>query len=243
MTVASADKGDGASAGNGGALIGIRGVSKTYALADGSSVGALNQLDLEVFRKDFLVVTGRSGCGKTTMLNVAAGLARPSIGTVLLDGTDMWGLSDDERSRLRRERMGFVFQFPSLMPSLNVLQNVVLPFEFGPGVPANGLNRGRELLQMVGLGERLTSYPRELSAGQQQRVVIARSLVYHPELLLADEPSSNLDEETEAEIMALLRTIHGERGVTIVMVTHTKQLVTHGTRHVEMASGAMRDRA
>lgn len=220
-------------------MIALRGVSKTYNAGGAQPVVALQATDLDVERGEFLVVTGRSGSGKTTLLNVAAGLTRPASGKVLLDGVDLWGLADREQSRTRNRKMGFVFQFPSLLPTLTVLANTILPLTFGEGPTKDGKARGVELLELVGLSDRLAAFPRQLSAGQQQRVVIARALLNRPELLLADEPSSDLDEETEAEIMTLFSGIHAETGVTIIMVTHTKQLVAYGTRHVEMRAGAV----
>jgi ABC-type lipoprotein export system ATPase subunit len=220
-------------------MISLRGISKTYELPGGQSVKALSDVDLKIERGEFLIITGRSGSGKTTLLNVAAGLSKPSAGEVVLNDTDLWSLSDGERSHFRNRTMGFVFQFPSLLPSLSVLGNVTLPLAFGRDQPADGRERAGELLEMVGLGERLTSYPRQLSAGQQQRVVIARALINEPALLMADEPSSDLDEDTENEIMALFSRIHGETGITIVMVTHARQLVAFGTRHVQMAAGSL----
>lgn len=221
--------------------VSLRGVGKTYGGASARSFAALHDIDLDIETNDFLVVTGRSGCGKTTLLNVATGLAKPTSGTVTVDGVDLWGLSDAERTGLRNRTMGFVFQFPSLLPGLSVEQNVMLPLEFSHEEHADARQRARELVELVGLGERMAAYPRELSAGQQQRVVIARALINRPELLLADEPSSDLDEETEAEIMALFSKVHAERGLTMVMVTHTRQLVAFGTRHVEMTDGALRE--
>jgi ABC-type lipoprotein export system ATPase subunit len=206
----------------------------------GRPLTALHATDLSVDRGEFLVITGRSGSGKTTLLNVVAGLTRPTAGNVELDGVDVWSLSDVEQSRLRNRTMGFVFQFPSLMPTLTVLRNATLPLAFAAKQNApDGKARAVELLDMVGLGDRLEAYPRQLSAGQQQRVVIARALINRPELLLADEPSSDLDEETEGEIMSLFSSVHRETGVTILMVTHTKQLVAYGTRHVEVKAGAL----
>ena len=224
-------------------MISLHGVTKTFAVPGGQTIAGLGGVDLEVERGEFLVITGRSGSGKTTLLNIAAGLAKPTTGTVMVDGDDLWGLSDARRSRLRNKMMGFVFQFPSLLPTLSVLKNVTLPLTFSSNGVAAGHERAGELLEMVGLGDRLASYPRQLSAGQQQRVVIARALVGKPELLLADEPSSDLDEQTEREIMELFSRIHAETGITIVMVTHTSQLVAYGTRHVEMAAGLLREHA
>ena len=219
-------------------MICLRGITKTYELGRYQPVEALRAIDLDIARGEFVVITGRSGAGKTTLLNIMAGLAKPTSGSVTLDGIDLWRLSDRRLSLLRNRMMGFVFQFPSLLASLSVLQNVVLPVSLTSKSGA-GDHRARacELLATVGLQDRLTSYPRQLSAGQQQRVVIARALINRPEILLADEPSSDLDEETEAEIMTLFRRINTETGVTVALVTHTRELVSYGTRHVAMASG------
>jgi ABC-type lipoprotein export system ATPase subunit len=173
------------------------------------------------------------------LLNIIAGLAKPSRGRVTIDGVDLSSLSDRQLSLLRNRSMGFVFQFPSLLASLPVLQNVLLPASLTNESDSHSRERAAGLLATVGLGDRLTSYPRQLSAGQQQRVVIARALINRPELLLADEPSSDLDEETETEIMTLFRRIHAETGVTIALVTHTTQLVAYGTRHIAMAGGGL----
>jgi ABC-type lipoprotein export system ATPase subunit len=221
--------------------VSLRGVGKAYGGDGAAAFAALRDVDLDVETSEFLVITGRSGCGKTTLLNVATGLATPSGGTVTVDGVDIWSLSDAERSSLRNRTMGFVFQFPSLLPGLSLEQNVTLPLEFSREEHAGARERARELLDMVGLGHRMTALPRELSAGQQQRVVVARALINRPELLLADEPSSDLDEETEAEIMEIFRRIHAEQALTIMMVTHARHLVSFGTRHLEMADGTVRE--
>jgi ABC-type lipoprotein export system ATPase subunit len=193
---------------------------------------------LEIRQGEFVLIVGRSGSGKTTLLNLAAGLTRPTAGKVLMESTDLWGLTDAQQSFLRGQRIGFVFQFPSLLPALTVHENVILPTAFGSKLgPAAAQERARQLLEKVGLGDKLLAYPRQLSAGQQQRVVIARALMNEPLMLLADEPTSNLDEKTEVEIMDLFRELHLSMGITIVMVTHTRQLASYGTRAVEMAEG------
>ena len=220
-------------------MISLHGISKTYAAKRGPAVAAVDGVDLEVDAGEFLVITGRSGSGKTTLLNLIAGLTTPTAGRVLLDGVDLWSLSDADRSRLRNEQVGFVFQFPSLLPMLTTFENVVQPATFGAtGAKDPALRaRARELLAQVGLVDKLLAYPRELSAGQQQRVVLARSMVNQPRLLLADEPSSNLDEHTEAEIMQSFSELHDSTGITILMVTHSSQLKAYGTRAIEMAAG------
>ena len=222
-------------------MICLRGIAKSYEMGRDWPIAALRSIDLDIERGEFVVITGRSGAGKTTLLNIIAGLARPTAGSVKVDGVDLWSLSDRQRSLLRNRTMGFVFQFPSLLASLSVAQNVALPASLASDVDGGGRERAYELLEMVGLADRRFSHPRQLSAGQQQRVVIARALVNRPELLLADEPSSDLDEETEAEIMTLFGRIHSETGVPIVLVTHAKQLVAYGTRHIAMADGEVAD--
>ena len=219
-------------------MISLRSISKTYEGARQSpAVHALNDVDLEVEQGEFLVITGRSGSGKTTLLNVAAGLLRPTSGEVFLAGQDLWAMPDRDQSKLRATKVGFVFQFPSLLPSLTSLENVTLPPSFAAADRSGVSARASELLELVGLADKSGAYPRQLSAGQQQRVVIARALINQPELLFADEPSSDLDELTEREIMALLKQVHDTTGVTIIMVTHTSELVSYGTRAIEMAAG------
>ena len=219
-------------------MITLNEVTKTYPLGKGSSVTAVSGVSLEINQGEFVLIVGRSGSGKTTLLNLAAGLTQPASGKVLIDGTDLWDLTDQQQSFLRSQRIGFVFQFPSLLPTLTVLENVILPTMFGSKQEAAQANeRATQLLQKVGLADKLTAYPRQLSAGQQQRVVIARALMNRPLMLLADEPTSNLDEKTELEIMDLFHDLHINMGITIVMVTHMRQLVSYGTRAVEMANG------
>jgi ABC-type lipoprotein export system ATPase subunit len=219
-------------------MITLAEVTKTYPLGKGSSVTAVNGVNLEIDQGEFVLIVGRSGSGKTTLLNLAAGLTQPTSGKILIDGTDLWNLTDRQQSFLRSQRIGFVFQFPSLLPTLNVLENVILPTVSGsPQEAVQAHDRATQLLQKVGLSDKLAAYPRQLSAGQQQRVVIARALMNQPLVLLADEPTSNLDEKTELEIMELFHDLHASMGITIVMVTHMRQLVSYGTRAVEMANG------
>ena len=213
-------------------------VNKDYPLGKGNSVTAVREVNLEINQGEFVIIVGRSGSGKTTLLNLSAGLTRPTSGQVMLDGTDLWSLSDMQQSLLRSQKIGFIFQFPSLLPTLTVHENVILPTVFGTKLSTAQISdRAKQLVEKVGLKDKLTVYPRQLSAGQQQRVVIARALMNQPEVLLADEPTSNLDEKTELEIMDLFRDLHLSLGITIVMVTHMRQLVSFGTRAVEMSEG------
>ena len=219
-------------------MIKLEDVTKIYELGKGNTVTAVRGVTLEIGSGEFTVIVGRSGSGKTTLLNLAAGLTRPTSGRVALDGVDLWNLNDQQQSHLRNRKIGFVFQFPSLLPTLTVHENVILPTIFGSdGHGPDVRERAEALLRRVGLSDKLTAYPRQLSAGQQQRVVIARSLINQPQVLLADEPTSNLDEKTEMEIVDLFRDLHASLGLTIVLVTHTRQLVSSGMRTIEMADG------
>jgi len=219
-------------------MISIQNVSKTYVVSKELKVPAVHNVSLEVGQGEFVVITGRSGSGKTTLLNLVAGLTRPTSGKVLLDGIEVWSLPDKEQSLLRNQRIGFVFQFASLLPTLTSLENVMLPPMFGESQDKEFVKeRAAHLLEQVGLSDKLQSFPRQLSGGQQQRVVIARALMNEPELLLADEPTSDLDEVTEHEIMDLFRSIHAETGVTVLLVTHSAELGRYGTRSIQMAGG------
>lgn len=219
-------------------MIVFENVTKIYPMSKENQVVAVQEVSLEIPRGEFLVITGRSGSGKTTLLNLAAALTRPTSGKVLFEGVDWWSLSDRQQSLKRNQKIGFVFQFPSLLPSLNTLENVVLATIFDHSrTHKKAYNRAIELLDTLGLADKLDAYPRQLSAGQQQRVVIARALLNQPELLLADEPTSDLDEQTETEIMEFFKQIHASREITIVLVTHSTQLVHYGTLSVQMAAG------
>lgn len=221
-------------------MIELRQVSKMYhrdKRGKRNSVTAVDQIDLKIEPGEFLVITGRSGCGKTTLLNLIAGMARPNAGHVFVDGVDVWTMKDEDISALRNQKMGFMFQVPSLIPTLNVLDNVVVPTMFTPKEnQRDAYQRARQALESVGLSDRMDAFPRHLSAGQEKRVVIARAIINNPSVLLADEPTANLDELTEKEVMALLQEIHGE-GTTIILVTHHPSLIGYGKRHLTMSDG------
>jgi ABC-type lipoprotein export system ATPase subunit len=212
-------------------------------LGEGNSLTAVSGITATIAQGEFVIIVGRSGSGKTTFLNLAAGLTRPTSGHVFLEGADLWKLNDQQQSRLRNQKIGFVFQFPSLLPTLTVYENVILPTTFvAHGDKSSVRDRALTLLSNVGLSDKLAAYPRQLSAGQQQRVVIARALINQPQVILADEPTSNLDEKTELEIMDLFRDLHANLGLTIVIVTHTRQLISTGMRSIELAAGQIVDR-
>lgn len=221
-------------------MIKLNELSKIYEQKKQKTVKAVDEVSLDIVSKEFVVITGRSGSGKTTLLNLIAGLAEPTKGQVFIDGVDLWELSDADRSALRNQKMGFVFQFPSLLQSLNTVENVVLPTIFSQKKTTQAdIDRAMRLLEIVGLTDKAAAYPRQLSAGQQQRVVIARALINEPELLLADEPTSNLDEQTAKEIMDIFHDIHRNKGITILLVTHTGEITTSGTRSIFMANGSI----
>lgn len=221
-------------------MIVLQDVAKTFLTTDGVPVPAVRGVSLTVRTGEFTVLIGRSGSGKTTLLNLAAGLTRPSAGDVRLDEVSLWTLSDREQSQLRNRQVGFIFQFPSPLPSLRVIENVLLPLNFCANGTARSPERAQELLAAVGLAEKAGAYPRRLSADQQQRVVIARSLINRPAVVLADGPTGNLDEQTGRDIMEMLRGIHASTGITILMITHTRQLIPYGTRALEMVEGTIR---
>jgi ABC-type lipoprotein export system ATPase subunit len=203
-------------------------------------VRAVDKITLTVEAGDFLTITGRSGSGKTTLLSLIGGLTEPTSGNVRIFGEPIAELDDAALSTLRAGRVGFAFQFASLIPTLNALDNVRLPGLFA-NKPIGPDGAGR-LLTWVGLSDKTKNFPSQLSGGQQARVALARSLANHPDLLLADEPTGNLDVDTENEIMVLFREININEGITIVLVTHNPQLAKFGNRHLIMDSGRLTEK-
>ncbi|MEW2300167.1 ABC transporter ATP-binding protein [Streptomyces sp. NPDC006655] len=216
--------------------INLRSVSRRHGSGD-SAVTALDRVSLDFPRGTFTAVMGPSGSGKSTLLQCAAGLERPTSGSVVLGGTELTGLSETGLTRLRRERVGFVFQAFNLLPSLTAEQNVALPLRLaGRRVPRA---RVREVLRQVGLGDRARHRPAELSGGQQQRVALARALIMRPEVLFGDEPTGALDLRTGREVLALLRAMTDQEGRTIVMVTHDPVAAAHADRVVFLSDGRL----
>lgn len=195
----------------------------------------LQGVNLEIKPGESAAIVGRSGSGKTTLLGLLAGLDTPSEGTVELGGAVISALGEDERARLRAQRVGFVFQSFQLLPALTALENVMLPLELG-GLDAPEA-RARELLERVGLGERLSHTPRQLSGGEQQRVAIARAFAANPVILFADEPTGNLDNHTGQAISDLLLSLNREQGTTLVLVTHDEKLAERCQRHFNIDAG------
>jgi len=210
----------------------------TKELASGAeTLRVLAGIDLAIAPGEFVAILGPSGSGKTTLLGLLAGLDRPTSGEVRLDGARIDALSEDELARLRRGRVGFVFQSFQLLPNLTALENVALPLELVGIADADG--RARRLLGEVGLAERLTHYPAQLSGGEQQRVAVARAFASEPTLLFADEPTGNLDVETGARVLALLEDLRARRGATLVLVTHDPDVAARADRRVHLRAGAI----
>ena len=205
------------------------------ARAGANPLAILQDIDLAVMPGEAVAVVGASGSGKSTLLGLLAGLDTPSAGSVQLDGTDLFALDEDGRAVLRKRLLGFVFQSFQLLPALNALENVMLPLELGGDPDAE--RKAREMLERVGLGERLRQYPRTLSGGEQQRVALARAFVMRPKLLLADEPTGNLDAATGAGIIDLIFELNAEQGTTLVLVTHDEALARRCGRTVRLAGG------
>jgi putative ABC transport system ATP-binding protein len=218
-------------------LIEVRDLRKTYRLGT-TDVAALRGVDLAVAHGEFVSIIGASGSGKSTMLHLLGCLDRPTQGQYLLDGTPVESLGDADLSRIRNQRIGFVFQAYNLIPQHSVLENVELPLVYG-GVPKSARReRSLEMLGQVGLGHRVHHRPMELSGGENQRAAIARALAIRPLLLLADEPTGNLDTRTGEDIMRLFVDLH-RRGTTIALVTHNKEVAEQAERIIEMRDGGI----
>jgi putative ABC transport system ATP-binding protein len=220
------------------ALVHCRGLTRTYGTGRGA-VHALRGLDLDVGRGELVALIGASGSGKSTLLHLLGAMDRPSSGLVQVGGADLGTLDDAQAARFRRERLGFVFQFFNLVPTLSALDNVALPARLAGVGAAASRERAQALLERVGLGERPDARPEELSGGQQQRVAIARALANEPALLLADEPTGNLDRATGAAVLDLLQELVRERSLTLIMATHADDAVERASRTLRIEDGRL----
>jgi putative ABC transport system ATP-binding protein len=218
-------------------MIRLTGIERVYRLG-AEEVHALRGVSLELARGEYVSIMGPSGSGKSTLLNVIGLLDRPNAGRYELDGRDVTSLDDDELARVRREKIGFVFQFFHLVPRLTAEQNIELPMVLAGIDPAERAERLRRLLAQYGLEDRGRHRPAELSGGQSQRVAIARAMSMGPELLLADEPTGNLDRHTGQDVMAVLERVH-EEGGTLVVVTHDPEIGARAQRSLRMVDGAI----
>jgi putative ABC transport system ATP-binding protein len=216
-------------------MIELTAVTRSYAMG-GNEVRALAGVDLTVAGGEFVAITGPSGSGKSSLLNLLGCLDRPSSGHYRLDGEAVATLDDERVSDLRSRKIGFVFQSFFLLPRLTVLENVLLPLRYARAADPGAAGRARQLLERVGLSDRLGHRPNELSGGQQQRAAIARALIRQPRLLLADEPTGNLDSRSTADVLKLFEELHGE-GQTIVLVTHDADVAARAPRHVRLRDG------
>src|SRR5574341_44680 len=218
-------------------MIELKNASKTYQQG-AREIRALRNVSLSIKKGEFLSVMGPSGSGKSTLLNLVGGLDQPSGGEIFIDGRPLHGISDDELTLIRRRRVGFIFQFFNLLPILTAAENVSLPLLLEGTPYAQIKPKAVALLEQVGLGERTEHRPEQLSGGEMQRVAIARALVTNPAVLLADEPTGNLDSHTSEEIFLLLKSLN-EQGQTIVMVTHDSKAAAYGTRIITLKDGAL----
>jgi putative ABC transport system ATP-binding protein len=218
------------------AIIQAEQLTRVYGSGE-TTVTALDHVDLSVSPEDFVAVMGPSGCGKSTLMHLLGGLDRPTSGRVLFDGTDLSTMPDAELTQIRRRRMGFVFQFFNLIPVLDAEENAALPLVLDGLDQGKARAKAREWLTNVGLGDRLHNRPDQLSGGQQQRVAVARALVAEPALILADEPTGNLDSRSSDEVAHLLSQVTGEWGRAVLMVTHDARVAAHAARVVLMKDG------
>jgi putative ABC transport system ATP-binding protein len=219
-------------------MIVAKGLEKVYR-SGGRPLPVLKGIDLEIPDREIAAIVGPSGSGKTTLLGLLAGLDTPSAGDVSIDGTSLFGMTEDERARFRARHVGFVFQSFHLLPALTALENVRIPLELLGEGGRDGEARARTLLQRVGLGERTDHYPTQLSGGEQQRVAVARAFVSRPRILFADEPTGNLDRATGERIVELLEELNRESETTLVLVTHDLELAERAHRMIRLQDGEL----
>lgn len=212
------------------------GLQKTYVIGE-AKVTALGGVSFDLAPGDFVALMGPSGCGKSTLLHLCGAMDRPTTGTLHLNGRDLSSLGDDELTRVRREQVGFVFQFFNLLPTLTVSDNIALPCLLAGVKTDQAERRARELADRVGIAHRLGHYPQQISGGELQRAAIARALIHKPALLVADEPTGNLDSENGANVLSLIRELNKELGVTVLMATHAADVAAVATRVLRMKDG------
>ena len=221
------------------AIVSIRDLRKTYDEGDRSR-SIMAGVDFDIYEGEFFALVGASGSGKSTLLNLLSGIDSPSGGRVIIGGADITALSDLQQTRFRRDKIGIIFQFFNLIPTLTALENITLPQELGGAARSSLEARARELLAEVGLAERADDYPDKLSGGEQQRVAICRALLHEPQVVLADEPTGNLDEETGRAVIELLLRLTRGQGKTLIMATHSQEIVPLADRVCRIVDGQLR---
>lgn len=220
------------------AQIEISDLSKVYSVGN-QDIPAVTNVSLSINKGEFVSVVGHSGSGKTTLISIIGGIMKPTSGRVIFEGQDICGFDDNNLSAYRNEKIGFMFQFASLLPMLTATENVLLPGLFCVREQKDELARAQEYLNLVGIGEKADAYPSQLSGGQQRRVAIARALMYNPPVILADEPTGDLDEETEADIMELFRKLNRDKMTTFIFITHNLELAGMASRRLKMTRGVL----
>jgi len=222
-------------------MIEAKGLTKRYFIGS-EEIRAVDNVSLSIKKGEFVSIVGHSGSGKTTLLSLLGGLTRPDTGSIHIDGIDILSLKDNELSEYRNEKVSFIYQFSSLIPTLTALENVILPTIFSKKkIGGNLIDKAKELLSLVGLKDKFNAYPSQLSGGQQRRVAIARAFINDPELVLADEPTGDLDEDTEKEVMDLFERFNREMGITFILVTHNRELAKGAKRRFQMISGRINE--
>jgi len=221
-------------------VLSVSNVRKTYSGGE-SPVEAVRGVSLELPEGDFVALMGPSGCGKSTLLHLCGAMDRPTSGRVMIDNVDIGSLGDDRLTAFRRRRIGFVFQFFNLLPTLTVMENIALPLMLDGSDSAEGERKARDLAQRVGLDHRLGHYPQQLSGGEMQRAAIARAVIHQPALLVADEPTGNLDSDNGSRVLQLLSELNRELGLTILMATHSEETAAAAAASVRMRDGRIEE--
>ena len=221
-------------------MIEIKNLLKNYSI-DGQIFKAVDNVSFSVKKGEMVSIIGHSGSGKTTLLSLIGGLTRPDSGEVMIDNINIWSMDDAALSAFRNKKISFIYQFASLIPTLTALENIMLPTAFGEYTDDMQAYAG-ELISLVGLREKSGAYPAHLSGGQQRRIAIARAFINRPEIILADEPTGDLDEETESEIIRLFQDMNEKKKITFIIVTHNKEIASNTRRQLSMSSGVLSEK-